>query len=295
MLAERSEPTTLKSVISDYSRIVLGCLFLAVGIYFFQFPNEFVISSVTGISILISRATHYAVSRTVINYIINTSLLVVGYIVIGKEFTIKTTVASLLFSSMLVLLEILFPIKPGTTLTNQPFLELVFGVVIPAIGSAILFNVKASSGGTDIVAMILKKYTDLNLGNALIMIDAVIATSTFFIYHSVEKGMLCILGLLLKAVVIDFVFDNFKTNKCFHIITSKPDDIADFIVKMGRSATILNTVGAYTHKNNTMLVCIVSRQQAVKLREFTKKIDPHSFAYVTNTMDIMGKGFKYYN
>lgn len=295
MLASKAEPTTLKSTISDYSRIVLGCLFLAVGIYFFQFPNEFVISSVTGISILISRASNYAISRTIVNYIINASLLVVGYIVIGKEFTIKTTVASLLFSSMLVVLEMLFPIKPGTTLTDQPFLELVFGVVIPAIGSAILFNVKASSGGTDIIAMILKKYTDLNLGNALIMIDAVIATSTFFIYQSIEKGMLCILGLLLKAVVIDFVFENFKTNKCFHIITTKPEEIAKFIVDIGRSATILDGVGAYTHKSNFMVVAIVSRQQAVKLREFTKKIDPHSFAYITNTMDIMGKGFKYYH
>ena len=295
MEASISRRDKVKGILSDYSRIVLGCLLLAAGIYFFQFPNEFVISSVTGISILISRATNYAISRTIVNYIINTSLLVVGYIVIGKEFTIKTTIASMLFSSLMVLFEYIYPIKPGTTLTDQPFLELVFGVVIPAIGSAILFDVKASSGGTDIIAMILKKYTDINLGKALILIDALIATSTFFIYQSVKKGALCILGLLLKAVVIDYVFENFKTNKCFHIITSKPDEISKFIVDIGRSATILNGVGAYTHKNNYLIVAIVSRQQAVKLREYTKKVDPKSFCYVTNTMDIMGKGFKYYH
>lgn len=295
MELDASRSGKIKSIIGDYSRIVIGCLLIAAGIYFFQFPNEFVISSVTGISILVSRATNYAVSRTVVNYIINTSLLIVGYVVIGKEFTIKTTIASMLFSSLMVLFEFIYPIKPGTTLTNEPFLELVFGVVIPAIGSAILFDVKASSGGTDIVAMILKKYTDLNLGNALLMIDAVIATSTFFIYHSVSKGALCIVGLLLKAVVIDYVFENFKTNKCFHIITSKPDEISQFIVKIGRSATILNGVGAYSHKNNYLIVAIVSRKQAVKLREYTKKVDPKSFCYITNTMDIMGKGFKYYH
>lgn len=295
MELDASRSGKIKSIIGDYSRIVIGCLLIAAGIYFFQFPNEFVISSVTGISILVSRVTNYAVSRTVVNYIINTSLLIVGYVVIGKEFTIKTTIASMLFSSLMVLFEFIYPIKPGTTLTNEPFLELVFGVVIPAIGSAILFDVKASSGGTDIVAMILKKYTDLNLGNALLMIDAVIATSTFFIYHSVSKGALCIVGLLLKAVVIDYVFENFKTNKCFHIITSKPDEISQFIVKIGRSATILNGVGAYSHKNNYLIVAIVSRKQAVKLREYTKKVDPKSFCYITNTMDIMGKGFKYYH
>ncbi len=295
LLKGENEDLTIKDIIHDYSRIMLGCLLLSIGIYFIQFQNEFIISSVTGISILISRATNYAVSKSLINFIINTSLLVVGYVVLGKEFTIKTTFASVFFATSLLVLEWLVPLQSGVPLTNSPFLELVFGVVIPAIGSAILFNVKASSGGTDIVAMILKKYTDLQIGNALIKIDLVMACSSFIIYKDVQKGMLCVLGLLIKAVVIDYVFEHSKTNKCFHIITDQPQAISDAIIKMGRSATVFKGEGAFTHLPKTILIAIVSRQQAVALRSITKKIDPKSFVYITDTMDIMGKGFKYYH
>ncbi len=295
-LGEKSpEVQAPKEIIHEYLRIMLGCLLIAIGVYFIQFQNEFIISSVTGLSILISRATNYAISKSLINFIINTSLLIIGYIMLGKEFTVKTTFASVFFATSLLVFEHLFPLEDGVPLTKEPFLELAFGVIIPAIGSAILFNVRASSGGTDIVAMILRKYTDLNIGSALILIDMVLVLSTFFIYQDVQKGMLCVLGLMLKAVVIDYVFETFKTNKCFNIITSKPKDISDAIISMGRSATIFHGEGAYSHKNVDIVICIVNRQQAVKLRTITKEIDPNSFCYITNTMDIMGKGFKYYH
>lgn len=283
-----------KEIIQDYLRIMLGCLFIAVGVYFIQFQNEFIISSVTGLSILISRATNYAVSKSLINFIINTSLLIVGYIMLGKEFTVKTSFASVFYATSLLVLEKLFPMS-GEPLTNQPFLELAFGVIVPAIGSAILFNVRASSGGTDIVAMILRKFTDLNIGSALILIDMVLVTSTFFIYQDVQKGMLCVLGLMLKAVAIDYVFENFKTNKCFNIITTKPKEISEAIIGIGRSATIFRGEGAYSHKAVDIVICIVNRKEAVKLRNITKELDPGSFCYITNTVDIMGKGFKYYH
>jgi len=289
------QPQTPKEIVHDYLRIMLGCLLIAIGVYFIQFQNEFIISSVTGLSILISRATNYAVSKSLVNFIINSSLLVVGYIMLGKEFTVRTTFASVFFATSLLVLDILFPLPDGVPLTNEPFLELAFGVIVPAIGSAILFNVRASSGGTDIVAMILRKFTDLNIGSALILIDMVLVLSTFFIYQDIKKGMLCVLGLMLKAVAIDYVFENFKTNKCFNIITTKPKEIAQAIIDMGRSATIFRGEGAYTHKAVDIVVCIVSRQQAVKLRTITKVVDPNSFCYITNTMDIMGKGFKYYH
>lgn len=283
--------TDPKEMVLEFIKITIGCIFLACGVYFVQFQNHFAIGGVTGISIILNTFFQNITPGTFV-LIINASLLVLGFIVLGSEFTIKTVYASLFMSGLIRLFEHFIPISGP--LTDEPFLELVFGVAIPAIGSAILFSARASSGGTDIVAMILRKFTDLDIGNALICTDIIIAGSTFLIFD-IKTGMLCVLGLFIKAVVIDYVFDNFKTNKCFQIITTKPDEIAEVIMKLGRGATIFKGTGAYTHSERHVIITVVNRHQAVKLRQITKTIDPQSFAFITNTMDIIGKGFRVYN
>lgn len=113
-------------------------------------------------------------------------------------------------------------------LTNQPLLELCFAVLLPAFGSAILFNLNASSGGTDIIAMIVRKYTSMNIGMALMVADALITVAGLFCF-GIQAGLFCILGLLMKSVLVDYVMDSFRTKKCFQIITTNPDPIIEFI------------------------------------------------------------------
>ncbi|NMD38498.1 MAG: YitT family protein, partial [Christensenellaceae bacterium] len=143
-------------------QIIFGCCLLATGIYFFQFPNHFAIGGVTGISIILNTFFKNISPGTFV-LVINASLLVLGFIIFGKSFTIKTVFASLLMSALLKVLENVIPIN--APLTDDPLLELIFGVTIPAIGSAILFNNMASSGGTDIIAMIVKKFTAFDIGD----------------------------------------------------------------------------------------------------------------------------------
>ena len=156
----RLDAQTLK----DYGMLTIGTLLIAVGVYFFKFPNNFSTGGVSGISIILG---HYApnVSAGAFVFIINQALLLVGFLVFGRSFGMRTAYTSLLMSGVIWALEYICPLeKPMTT---QPLLELVFSVSLPAVGSAILFNMQASSGGTDIVAMLLKKKTNVNIGNSL--------------------------------------------------------------------------------------------------------------------------------
>ena len=177
-------------------------------------------------------------------------------------------------------------------LTGQPMLELVFAVMLTGIGSAILFKCNASSGGTDIVALILKKYTSLNVGTALLITDVLTAASTIFIF-GVEVGLFSLLGLFAKVFVVDDILDSMNMCKSFTIITTKPRQIEDYITKkMKRGATVYHAEGAYTHKDKTVILTVCRRSEAIKLRKKVKEIDEHSFMVITKTSEIMGKGFR---
>ena len=282
-------PKTPQQTAKEYLLLTIGTLFIALGVYFFKFPNHFSTGGVSGISIILG---YYVPGLTAGSFvfIINAALLILGFAVFGRSFGLRTAYSSTLFSGVIWALEYLVPFsKPMTT---QPLLELIFAVSLPAVGSAILFNIGASSGGTDIIAMILKKYSSLNIGNALFAVDFIITLGALFAF-GVETGLFSILGLMVKALLIDLVLENIKINKCFHIITSSPEPILHYIVEnMHRGATILHGEGAYTHENRTVLLTVVNRTQAVRLRSFAKEVDPRCFILITNTGEIIGKGFR---
>lgn len=281
----RLDAQTLK----DYGMLTIGTLLIAVGVYFFKFPNNFSTGGVSGISIILG---HYApnVSAGAFVFIINQALLLVGFLVFGRSFGMRTAYTSLLMSGVIWALEYICPLeKPMTT---QPLLELVFSVSLPAVGSAILFNMQASSGGTDIVAMLLKKKTNVNIGNSLMCVDFLITVAACFAF-GMETGLFSMLGLMLKSVIVDMVLENIKVHKCFQIITAKPEEIVAYVVRnIGRGATEIKGGGAYTHENKTVILTVVNRFQAVKLRQFAKQVDPSCFILITNTSEIIGKGFR---
>ena len=164
-------------------------------------------------------------------------------------------------------------------------------MLLPSFGSAILFHMDASSGGTDIIAMILRKYTSLNIGSALTVADSLITVAALICFGP-EVGLFSILGLLMKSVMVDFVTDSFQTRKCFQIITSNPDPIVEFIMKnLHRGATLENVHGAYSHEKRTMIITVLGRNQAMLLRKFVHNTDPHAFMIITRSTEIVGKGF----
>ena len=278
------------STLERYLLLTVGSLIMAVGVYFFKFPNNFSTGGVSGLSLILGRMLPSEIlTPSTFVLIINTALLIVGFIFLGRNFAFSTVYCSMLLSLAVNVMERFYPMTQP--LTNQPLLELCFAVLLPAFGSAILFNLNASSGGTDIVAMIVRKYTSLNIGMALMVADALITVAGLFCF-GIQAGLFCILGLLMKSVLVDYVMDSFRTKKCFQIITTNPDPIVEFItVNLHRGATLEDVYGAFHHERKTMIITVLTRAQALALRRFIHTNDPHAFMVITASTEIVGKGF----
>ena len=287
-------PSTLKKPttgerLKEYALMTFGALLISIGVYFFKFPNNFSTGGVSGVSIILA---HYfpRMSAGTFVFVINQALLVVGFLVLGRSFGVRTVYCSLVMSGAIWILERVLPMS--APMTTQPLLELIFAVALPAVGSAILFNLQASSGGTDIVAMILKRYSSIDLGTCLLCTDFAI-TLAACVAFGMETGLMSILGLLVKSVMIDMVLENIKIHKCFQIITEHPAPIVDYVVsELRRGATEIRGEGAFTHENKVIIMTVVNRAQAIKLRRFAKETDPSCFILITNTGEIIGKGFR---
>lgn len=278
--------------VKEYLLITLGVLLVVVGVYFFKFPNNFSIGGVTGIAIIISNLSGQAISSGTIVLVINAVLLVVAYIVLGKNIGNRTAYGSILMSLALKFLEAVAPMEGP--LTQEPVLELAFAVIFPAVGSALLFNISSSTGGTDVIAMILKKYTNIDIGRSLLMTDFLLTLATFLVFD-VQTGLLSILGLLIKSTLLDTVIESLNLNKYFTIICENPKPICDFITnKLHRSATVIDAKGAFSHNDKSIILTVMNRTQAVNLRNYIKQIDPDAFLLITNTSEIIGKGFRGY-
>ncbi|QIB67938.1 YitT family protein [Aminipila butyrica] len=277
-----------KRVFIDYSLITLGLFFVATGVYFFKMPNNFSTGGVSGISILLSAVL--PMSKATLMAIVNMLLLGIGFLFLGTSFGIRTLYGSVVLSFFVKLFEDLIPLT--SPMTDQPLMELVFAVVLPAVGSAILFNYSASSGGTDIIAMILKKYTALDIGKALFCTDAIIAVTSGIMF-GITTGLFSVLGLLAKAVVVDNVMEGINVTKSFTIITEKPDEISEFIhQQVHRGATKYGCIGTYDNKEKFVIMSVVNRAQAKILRDYIRQNDPHAFVIITNSSNILGKGFR---
>lgn len=278
----------VKQFLVDYALLTLGTALVAMGTYFFKFPNHFSTGGVTGIAVILS-SIFPSVSSSLFASVINVAFLLLGFGVLNRGFGVRTVYCSLLFSGMLAGLEWLVPLS--SPLTDEKLLELFFGVILPALGSAILFNTQGSTGGTDILAMILKKFTSLDIGMALLYVDVLIAGSTLILID-IETGLFSLLGLVLKSVLVDSVIESLNRKKSFILVTSCPEEVCDFITNtLHRSATFWKGEGAYSHQDKWVVLTALSRAQAVALRRHLKSVDPHAFMLITNSSEIFGKGF----
>jgi len=284
----------VKETLKTYFWLTLGTLLVVIGVYFFKFPNNFSTGGVTGISIILGHLLPSPVlSPGNLVLIINMALLIVGFVFVGREFGFKTVYCSMLMSLALSGLEIICPM--AAPFTDQPLLELIYAILFPAVGSAILFNLKASTGGTDIVAMLIRKYTGLETGRALMVADVVIVLATALVF-GIRTGLFATLGLLAKALVVDSVIESINLSKYFIIVTQKPEQLCEFIHgKLNRAATIWESEGSYTHQKKYVLLVAMNRAQAAQLRSYVKEIDPAAFILISNTSDIIGKGFRALN
>ena len=253
----------------EYIIITFAVVLMDVGIYVFKFPNNFSFGGVSGMAVVFS---HFIpMTSAQINLVINLILLVIGFIVLGRDFGVKTAYVTVVSSLLLNVFEKIFPMDRA--LTGNIMLELCFAIILPAVAAALLFFENASGGGTDIVAMIIKKYSTMNISGALFAVDCVIVVVSFMVFD-LTTGLCSVLGLMAKTLLIDKSIERMKLNKYFTIISSKPDEICEFIMNgLERSATVYHGEGVYSHKDKKIILTVVDVRQAVLLQRFIDDVE----------------------
>lgn len=278
----------MKQTIKNFLLLNLGALMDAVGFYFFLAPNEIAAGGINGLALVLNTFIPQLPLGLLV-LILSIILLIIGSLLIGTAFGLKTVYCSITIPLLIWLFERLYPLTG--TLANDTLIQLFFGVLISGIGIVILFNQNASSGGTDIVARILYNFYRIEIGKGLLMIDFLITIGAAFIF-GLEKGMYALLGVILYGFVIDYAIEGLNISKHVTIITSQTDQVTKYIVeKLDRSATIYTARGAYTNEERDVVVTIVKRREFIRLRNFIKKIDPTAFINIQDTHEVLGEGF----
>lgn len=276
--------------LKEYAVITAAVLIMDIGIYVFKFPNNFSFGGVSGMAVVICRFLPFTASQ--INLFINLLLLLVGFAVLGRNFGVKTAYVTVLSSVLLNIFEKLFPM--AHPLTDEIMLELCFAIILPALAAALLFFENASGCGTDIIAMIIKKYSTMNISTALLVTDLIVVILAFLIFDTLT-GLCSVLGLIAKTLLIDKTIERMKLNKFFTIISNNPQPICDFITKdLNHSATLYDAVGAYSDQQRTVILTVVDVKQAVYLQRFIHDTEPTAFIAITKSSEIIGKGFMSY-
>ncbi len=283
----------IKKYFRDFLWITFATTLTAIGIYFFKFPNNFSTGGVTGLAVIFAKVIPVPLTAANYSTIINLALLVIGFAILGKEFGIKTLYASLLQTVLVQGFEFIYPLTEP--MTSQPMLELLFVILLAAIGSALLFDFDGSTGGTDIIAMVIKKYSSINISKALFCVDALIVMVNFFVF-GIENWLFSIIAFAAKILVLNTVIKSIHLSK-FCTVVVKPEcleKVCDYIThELHRSATVSEHFkGAYGHKEKSVLLVALSDRQTMQLKKYVKELDSEGFVVATDTSEISGRGFR---
>ena len=271
-----------KRNIKEFFIITVGTLIVSTAVFFFMLPSHVTVGSGTALAMVISNFIPLPVS--VITLILNVGLLILGFLLIGPEFGIKTVYCSILMPVFLGMYELIFPNQQS--ITEEPFLDVLCYIFVVGVGLAILFRRNASSGGLDIVAKLMNKFLRMELGKAMSLSGMLVALSSALVYDK-KTVVISVLGTYLGGQVVDhFIFGmDLKRRVC--IISPKLDQIVDFILHdLHSGATLNNIIGAYDRSPKQEVITIVDKQEYKALMDYVKKVDPKAFITVYSVSEI---------
>ena len=272
----------VRNTIKEFTIITIGTIIVAAAVFFFMMPSHVSVGSGAALAMVLSNFIPLSVS--VITLIMNVGLLVIGFLLVGPEFGIKTVYCSILMPLIMGLFEILFP--NFQSITQDPFLDVVCYILVVGVGLAILFPRNASSGGLDIVAKIMNKYLRMDLGKAMSISGMLVALSSALCYDS-KTVVLSLLGTYFGGIIVDhFIFDNnIKRRVC--VISPELDEIVDFVLHQLHSGATLNEIiGAYDHTPRTEMITIVDKQEFKRLMNHIREVDPNAFVTVYSVSEM---------
>ena len=277
----------MKSQLKSFLYISAGVIMVAIGIHFFLLPSKLSIGGATGMALVLSK--YIPLSTGALLVVVNIVLFALGFLIIGNKFGVKTVCASLGLSATVWLLEIFIPIKEP--IVHNTFLQLIIAVLLYGTGAGLVLNQYASTGGSDIFAMIFQKYTGLDLGKGCLITDFVITLFAGFAYGT-EIALFSLVGVIMNGLVIDSTIEGMNSSKYCVINTDNPEALCKFLVELGRSANVYKATGAFTKAERSVIQTVMSRRDFVKLKNFLSKNDEKAFMVVTNAHSVFGWHWK---
>jgi len=276
--------TTRVQAALEYVYVLVGAAIIALTFNVFLLPNRIASGGVSGISTILHSTLGW--EPAYVQWAFNIPLFIAGVIFLGKQFGVKT-LAGTIFLPLVVFLT--SGINPWT---HNPLLGALFGGIGVGLGLGIVFRGKASTGGTDLAAQIIHKYTGLTLGTCVAIIDGMIVLSAAIVFD-IERGLYALIALYVTTKTIDLVQVGFGRSKMAMIITNKQEEVREGILnKIDRGVTKLSAYGGFTDHERPVLMCVVDQTEFTKLKQLVKSLDPSAFVVVMDAHEVVGEGFK---
>lgn len=276
----------MKKRVKEYTLITIGVVLIAIGLEYFLFPNNIAAGGVSGLALVLYNVLNLepGVTMTISNII----LFTIAFIFIGGNFGVKSVYAAFALSTLLSLIE---KFLAPNAITNNLLLATIFGSVILAMGSSLVFIQGASTGGTSITATLLNKYCNLDIGKGLFISDSIVILLAIYTF-GIELGLFGLVSVYMVSTMIDRFIDGFNSCKQVFIITDKEELVVNYIMKdVSRGCTVLKGKGAFTGVENSIIYTVLNRRQFIQLKQFMKENNPTAFITVNRVMEVLGEGF----
>ena len=267
---------------------LLGAAIMAFGISFFLLPNQLSSGGVSGLATIIYYLANIPMGIVILA--INIPLFIFAMFKLGKEFFIKSIIGTFSLSMFVDFFDRFNPI------THDKLLACIYGGILTGLGSAIILKAHSSTGGSELISNILKKFKpNIRMSYAIMIFDIIVVTLNIIFLKKVEIGLYSAIAIYLMGKIIDIIFEGIYFTKLIIIVSDKNEEISKKIGEdIGRGTTGLYGKGMYTNSNKLVLMCAASRGDVAKIKESVRKIDPKSFIVITNSREVLGLGFKKY-
>jgi uncharacterized membrane-anchored protein YitT (DUF2179 family) len=268
--------------------ILLGCVITGLAYALFLIPHHFVAGGVSGIAIILNYFGGLPVGALTI--LLNVPVFLLGLKTMGKKYVLNS-LAGMVVSA--VFIDLFNKVLKLPSATDNPILASIYGGVMLGVGLGIVFRGRASTGGSDIIGMVLSKYTGMSLGYGIMVTDFIVIAASGLALRSLEAPLYGYIVLFLSTKVIDMVLEGWSYSKMVIITSTHTDEIADFILRgLDRSGTALRSRSLYLSREGELILTVIHRKQLADLRAFIKRTDPEAFVIINDTYDVLGKGFK---
>lgn len=276
----------MRSIILSNLKIILGSIIYAAGFTMFLYPNDIVPGGVTGISMIVNYLTGFPVG--ILAIFLNIPIFILAWRVIGRQFLIGSLIGAIISSAAIDLINLV-----AVGVTNEPLLGAVYGGLICGLGLGFVFSASASTGGSDVVAKLVKrKYEYMNMGQLMLVIDFGVITAGALVLRSYDSAMYAVISVFISSKIIDGVLYGFNFSKVCFVVSVRAIEISQVITqRLERGVTLLYGKGAYSGEEKTVLMCAIKRQQIVELKKIVSGIDENAFIIISEAREVLGDGF----